>query len=173
MDRVSDYLVMKATHKAEHEHFMKRALSLARKGAGTGEVPIAAVLVIDGKVVEESYNLTRTHHDPTAHAEMVVLQAAGRRLENERLLGSTLYVTLEPCAMCAGAIIQARVGTVVFAAYDEKAGACGSALTVIPHRKLNHRPPVIKGLLAAEAAVLLSDFFRERRRQRKLQKKVL
>jgi tRNA(adenine34) deaminase len=111
----------------------------------------------------KGFNRTRTWRDPTAHAEIVVIQQAIKKLNNERFLDTTLYVTLEPCAMCAGAIIQARIPLVVFGARDPKMGACGSALGVIPNRKLNHRPAVIKGVLADESIFLLQDFFRRKR----------
>jgi tRNA(adenine34) deaminase len=149
------------------EKWMKRCLALARKAAAVDEVPIGAVLVKDGKIIARGFNRTRTWSDPTAHAEIVVIQQAIKKLKNERFLETTLYVTLEPCAMCAGAIIQARIPTVVYAAADAKAGACGSALTVIPHVKLNHRPHVIKGVFAKESAELLRSFFKKKREKKK------
>lgn len=144
---------------------MKKAFAEARKAEAKDEVPIGAVLVKEGKIISRGHNLTRTKHDPTAHAEIVVIQKAIRKLRNERFLDTILYVTLEPCAMCAGAIIQARIPTIVFGANDLKAGACGSALKVIPHRKLNHRPLVIKGILKQETAVILTEFFRRKRQK--------
>jgi tRNA(adenine34) deaminase len=146
-----------------HGVWMDKALTIARRAARSGEVPIAAILVRNGSAVASSFNRTRTWRDPTAHAEMVVLREAAAIVRNERLSDATLYVTLEPCAMCAGAIVQARVSTVVFAAFDEKAGACGSVLTVLPHPKLNHRPTVLSGVGAKPAARLLRSFFRQRR----------
>ena len=146
-----------------HEYFMGKALALAARAGKKGEVPIGAVLVKEGKVIVSGANLTRTDKDPTAHAEIVVLQKAIKIIGNERFLGTSLYVTLEPCAMCAGAIVQARLPLVVYGADDAKAGACGSVLKVIPNWKLNHRPTVIKGIFAEEAASLLKDFFRSRR----------
>lgn len=146
-----------------HHHYMQKALGLARVAARRGEVPIGALLIQDGKILARGYNLTKTWHDPTAHAEIVVLQKAAQKIKNERILRSVLYVSLEPCAMCAGAIVQARIEKVVFGAKDPKAGACGSVLKVFPNRKLNHQPNVIKGILAEESGQLLKDFFRKRR----------
>lgn len=143
---------------------MLKALMEARKAAKKGEVPVGAVLEINGKAFSHGYNLTRTDCDPTAHAEIVVLRKAGKKLGSERLVGSTLYVTLEPCAMCAGAIVQARVKTVVYGAEDPKAGACGSVFKIIPNQKLNHRPAVIPGVLASQSSKLLKDFFKNRRK---------
>jgi tRNA(adenine34) deaminase len=146
-----------------YNQFMHLALREARQAQKKDEVPVGAVLIQNGKVLARGHNLTRTHRDPTAHAEMVVLKKAARKIRNERLLGTTLYVTLEPCAMCAGAIIQARIPVVVFGAKDPKAGACGSVLKVLPHKKLNHRPQVVKGVMAKESAQILKDFFRRKR----------
>ncbi len=142
---------------------MELALVLAKKAAEAGEVPVGAVLTHDGKVIAQAYNLTKTRRDPTTHAEILVLQEGARLLQNERLLETVLYVTKEPCAMCAGAIVQARVPVLVYGASDDKMGACGSVVDVIPNKKLNHRPTVIKGVLAAESARLLKDFFRRKR----------
>lgn len=150
---------------------MKRALALAAQAPKLGEIPVGAALYVDGHLVSRSYNLTRTKSDPTGHAEMVVIRRAIKKFKNERFLNSILYVTLEPCAMCAGAIIQARIPTVVFGAYDEKAGACGSALQVLPHPKLNHKPHVIGGVLAEECAQVLKDFFKVRRAEIKAKKR--
>lgn len=152
---------------AEDVKFMRMAMGLAKKAASVEEVPVGAVVVRDGRVIGKGYNLTRTNSDPTAHAEIVALRRAARKLKNERLLGCDLYVTLEPCAMCAGAIVQARIARLVYGAPDPKAGACGAVLRVIPNKKLNHRPTVVRSLLADEAAELLTGFFRARRRLRK------
>lgn len=146
-----------------HKFFMLQALRLAQKAAERGEVPVGALLVRGQKVIARSHNLTRTRKDPTAHAEVVAIQAAIRKLKNERFLDTILYVTLEPCAMCAGAIVQARIPTVVFGAKDPRAGACGSVFRVLPNKKLNHRPIVVKGVLAEDAAELLREFFKKRR----------
>ena len=145
---------------------MDRALAQARAAAKRGEVPIGAVLVKDGRILARAHNRTRTRRDPTAHAEMVVLQRAAQLLGNERFLGCSLYVTLEPCAMCAGAVVQARLSAVIYGCRDPKAGACGSVLRVIPNKKLNHRPAVISDVRAESAAAILRDFFRTRRTPR-------
>ena len=142
---------------------MARALEQARVAASAGEVPVGAVLVQDDRIVAEGHNLTRTTGDPTAHAEMVTLRRGARRLGGWRLLETTLYVTLEPCAMCAGAIVLARVPRVVFAAADPKAGMAGTLGDLLRDPRLNHRASVTSGILADAAARLLQDFFRERR----------
>ncbi|MBV9080872.1 MAG: nucleoside deaminase [Elusimicrobia bacterium] len=143
---------------------MKIALRLAAAAQKKGEVPVGAVVIQGDRVVAKAHNLTRTIMDPTAHAEMVAIREAAAALKNERLIGCDLYVTLEPCAMCAGAIVQARVGRVIYGAEDPKAGACGSVFRVIPNKKLNHRPLVIKEVLADESSRLLKRFFKARRR---------
>jgi tRNA(adenine34) deaminase len=143
--------------------YMRRALELARGAAARGEVPVGAVLVRDGAIVAEGANQPITTHDPTAHAEIVTLRAAGAVLADYRLAGATLYVTLEPCAMCAAALVHARVARVVFGAWDPKAGAAGSITDVFAIPQLNHRVDVFGGVLADECGTLLSDFFRARR----------
>lgn len=142
---------------------MARALELARAAGEAGEVPVAAVLVRDGMVLAEGANRTVTDSDPTAHAEVVTLRAAGEAEGDWRLTGSTLYVTLEPCAMCAGAIVLSRVARVVFAAADPKAGMGGSLENLLQDDRLNHRCEVERGVLEEESATLLRDFFRARR----------
>jgi tRNA(adenine34) deaminase len=142
---------------------MQRALELAYAAAGLAEVPVGAVLVYDGRLVAEAHNLTRTTDDPTAHAELVVLRAAVRRLGTPRLLDSTLYVTLEPCAMCAGALVLAKVRRLVYAAADPKTGMCGSLGCIVQDRRLNHRLELTAGVLAEPASELLRRFFRARR----------
>jgi tRNA(adenine34) deaminase len=143
--------------------FMQSALTEARLAAEAGEVPIGAVVVREGEVIARGQNRVLRDLDPTAHAEIVALRAAATALGNYRLPGCTLYVTLEPCAMCAGAMIHARLDRLVFAAADPKAGACGSVLAVLNHPQLNHQMAVERGILADEAAELLRGFFRERR----------
>lgn len=144
--------------------FMRRALANARDAGEAGEVPVGAVLVdATGRVIAESGNAPIREHDPTAHAEINVLRAAGRALGNYRLPGTTVFVTLEPCAMCASALVHARVERLVFAAGDPKAGACGSVFELIGDPRLNHRVAVEGGLLADEAGALLREFFAERR----------
>jgi tRNA(adenine34) deaminase len=143
--------------------FMQAALAEAQLGSEAGEVPIGAVVVHDGKIVARGQNRALRDVDPTAHAEIVALRAAAKVLSNYRLNGCALYVTLEPCAMCAGAMIHARLDRLVFAAADPKAGAAGSVLAVINHPRLNHQMQIEQGILAEESAELLRSFFRERR----------
>ena len=142
---------------------MEAALAEARSAAEAGEVPIGAVVVREGEIVVRAQNRVVRDNDPTAHAEIVSLREAARILGNYRLNGCTLFVTLEPCAMCAGAMIHARIDRLVFAAADPKAGACGSVLSVINHPRLNHKMQVEQGIMADEAGELLRSFFRERR----------
>ena len=142
---------------------MQAALAEAQKAAAEGEVPIGAVVVYGGELIARGQNRVLRNVDPTAHAEIVALREAAKALENYRLNGCTLYVTLEPCAMCAGAMIHARLDRLVFAAADPKAGACGSVLSVLNHPYLNHQMQVEQGILADEAGELLRSFFRERR----------
>jgi tRNA(adenine34) deaminase len=142
---------------------MQAALAEARLAGEAGEVPIGAVVVQEGAIVARGQNRVLRDLDPTAHAEIVALRAAAAVLGNYRLTGCTLYVTLEPCAMCAGAMIHARLARLVFAAADPKAGAAGSVLTVLNHPQLNHQMLVEQGILAEESAELLRGFFRERR----------
>jgi len=142
---------------------MRAALSEARLAAAAGEVPIGAVVIHEGTTVATGQNRVLRDNDPTAHAEIVALRAAATTLGNYRLNGCTLYVTLEPCAMCAGALIHARIDRVVFAAVDPKAGAAGSVLSVLNHPQLNHKMQTEQGILAEESAGLLRSFFRERR----------
>lgn len=142
---------------------MGEALAEARKASTAGEVPIGAVLVCRGEMIARGQNSVIRSTDPTAHAEIVVLRQAARTFGNYRLLGCTLYVTLEPCAMCAGALIHARIDRLVYGASDPKAGACGSVLSVINHPQLNHQMQVVPGMLADPCGELLRGFFRERR----------
>jgi tRNA(adenine34) deaminase len=143
--------------------FMRAALAEAQLAAEAGEVPIGAVVVHDGAIIARGQNRVLRDVDPTGHAEIVALRAAAKALGNYRLNGCTLYVTLEPCAMCAGAMIHARLDRLVFAAADPKAGAAGSVLAVINHPQSNHQMPIEQGILTEESAELLRSFFRERR----------
>jgi tRNA(adenine34) deaminase len=143
--------------------FMQAALAEARLAAEAGEVPIGAVVACEGEIVARGQNRVLRDLDPTAHAEIVALRSASAALGNYRLNGCTLYVTLEPCAMCAGAMIHARLARLVYAAADPKTGAAGSVLTVLNHPQLNHQMQVDQGILGEEAAELLRDFFRDRR----------
>jgi len=145
------------------EYFMRLALREAERALDHDDVPIGAVIVHKGEVIAAARNERELRHDPTAHAEMLALREASQRLESWRLPDTAMYVTLEPCAMCAGAIVLARVPRVVYAAEDPKAGAAGSVLNVLAEPRLNHRPAVAGGLLAQEAAELLRAFFASRR----------
>jgi len=152
---------------------MRRALEWARRGAEKGEVPVGALLVQDfglpgQRVLAAAHNRTENRPDPTAHAERLVLERAARRLGRWRLNDCSLIVTLEPCAMCAGAAVWARLGTIVYGAPDPKAGACGSVLSVAENPKLNHRIPVRGGVLEPECGAILRDFFRTKRKARPL-----
>jgi tRNA(adenine34) deaminase len=142
---------------------MQAALAEARTAASAGEVPIGAIVVREGMVIAGGQNRVMRDCDPTAHAEIVAMRAAAEALGNYRLNGCTLYVTLEPCAMCAGAMIHARLDRLVFAAADPKAGAAGSVISLINHPRLNHQMQVEQGILADESSELLKSFFRERR----------
>jgi tRNA(adenine34) deaminase len=144
--------------------WMHAALEAASRAATGQEVPVAAVIVRDGHAVAAASNETIARTDPTAHAELIAIQAALAALRTDRLTDCTLYVTLEPCAQCAGAIVLAKVGRVVFGAWDDKAGMAGSVGDLLRHPKLNHRPEVIAGVLAPECGALLRDFFQARRK---------
>jgi tRNA(adenine34) deaminase len=143
--------------------YMQRALELARRAEQGNEVPVGAVVVVDGAVVGEGWNQPVACHDPTAHAEIVALRAAAAQLENYRLGAATLYVTLEPCAMCIGAALNARVSRVVFGAWDQKAGACGSVFDLPREPRLTHRMDVFGGVCSEESSALLKRFFSTRR----------
>jgi tRNA(adenine34) deaminase len=152
------------------EDYMRLAIAEAHTAEAAGEVPVGAIIITPtGEVIGRGNNLVLRTSDPTAHAEIVALRSAGRSLSNYRILteggGCTLYVTLEPCAMCAGAILHARVARLVYAARDPKAGACGSVLSVMNHPALNHQVDVTEGVLAEECSTMLTDFFRRRRAQ--------
>lgn len=144
-------------------NYLREAIAEAQASEAAGEVPVGAVVVHAGKIIGRGQNRVLRDSDPTAHAEVVALREAGRHLGNYRIEDCTLYVTLEPCAMCAGAILHARVTRLVYAALDPKAGACGSVLAVMNHPQLNHRVEVQSGLLAEECGALLTNFFRQRR----------
>jgi tRNA(adenine34) deaminase len=146
-----------------HDHHMRDALALARESAAAGEVPVGAIVVRDGAVIGRGRNQPISSHDPTAHAEVLALRDAARHVGNYRLPGATLYVTLEPCLMCVGALMHARVDTVVYGAIEPKAGAMESTQRAHEHPALNHRVTVVSGVLAAECRDLLQAFFRDRR----------
>jgi tRNA(adenine34) deaminase len=157
---------MTAMNEQERDrHFMRLALAEASIAPSLGEIPIAAVLVHQGQVLASAHNFREIRQDPTAHAEMIVLQKAAEHLRSWRLTDTTLYVTLEPCPMCAGAIVQSRVTRLVFGARDPKAGACGSIFDIPAERRLNHRVQVTGGVLEPESQALLQSFFRRLRHE--------
>jgi len=147
------------------ERFMLEALKEAEKALEKDEVPVGAVIVHGGKIIARAHNQNVLLKDPTAHAEMVAITEATAALKTERLLESKLYVTIEPCAMCAGALVLARVKRIIFGAEDPKAGACGSVLNVAHHKKLNHRIPMTSGVLEKECRSLIQEFFRRKRKK--------
>ena len=152
------------------EKWMRHAMALALRAEAMGEVPVGAVLVRGDEVVAEGWNVSITHHDPAAHAEIMALREAGARLGNYRLLETTLYVTLEPCLMCVGAMIHARIGRLVYGASDLKTGAVHSVFPLLGDPRHNHQIPVTAGVLAEECSLQLSRFFQKRRAQIKAQR---
>ena len=144
----------------DHVDYMRQAFEEARLAAAAGEVPIGAVLVVDGTVAARAHNRREVWQDPTAHAELIAIREAAARLRTWRLVGSTLYVTMEPCAMCMGAAVLARIERVVFGVKDPKGGACGSVLNIPEERRLNHRIDVVGGVLEEESRALLQEFFK-------------
>ncbi|MDP3843078.1 MAG: tRNA adenosine(34) deaminase TadA [Oxalobacteraceae bacterium] len=148
--------------------FMEQALQQAHQAWALGEVPVGAVLVRDGEIVAVGFNQPIAAHDPTAHAEIMALRAAAQVLGNYRLPGCDLYVTLEPCAMCAGAMMHARLSRVIFGAPDPKTGACGSIIDLFAQQELNHHTEVAGGVLAQQCSTLLKDFFAQRRRMQQI-----
>jgi tRNA(adenine34) deaminase len=160
---------MSSTHLADDDYFMRLALREAELALAHEDVPVGAVVVLGGELLAAAHNERELRQDPTAHAEVLALREAARAIGSWRVLDATLYVTLEPCAMCAGAAVLARVARVVYGATDPKAGACGSVLDVFGERsqgggQLNHRPEVLEGVLAPDCGQLLSSFFAARRR---------
>ncbi|MEM9103642.1 MAG: tRNA adenosine(34) deaminase TadA [Pseudomonadota bacterium] len=160
-----------STNHILHEAWMARAMALAKYAESLGEVPVGAVAVLGHTIIGEGYNLPIKSCDPTAHAEILALRMASRRLGNYRLNGVRLYVTLEPCAMCATAMIHARIDTLVFAAKDHKLGAAGSLMQLINNENFNHQAQIIEGVLQHQASSLLSDFFKKRREKIKAAKR--
>ncbi len=152
----------------DDESWMDEALALAREAGAAGEVPVGAVVVLDGQIIGRGFNQPIGRHDPTAHAEVVALRDAAKRLGNYRLPGAALYVTLEPCAMCAGAMMHARLARVVFGAADPKTGVAGSVLNVFTEARLNHHAAITGGVRAEECGQLLSSFFAARRNRTEL-----
>jgi len=153
-----------ADEQQRHQHWMRRALELAARAADEGEVPVGALVVRDGEILGEGWNRPIASHDPTAHAEIQALRAAARRAENYRLPGADLYVTLEPCPMCAAAIVHARIRHLIYGANDPKGGACGSVFDLLPSdTRFNHRTLSTGGILSDDCGALLRAFFRVRR----------
>lgn len=146
--------------------YMKEALREAKEAFDRDEVPVGAVVVHKGSIIARAHNQIKTLKDPTAHAEMIVITQAANYLQNERLIGCSMYVTIEPCGMCAGAMVLARIDKLVYGAGDPKTGACGSVLNITGHKKLNHKVKVKKGVLKEESASLIKEFFKRKRRGR-------
>lgn len=144
-----------------HEYFMRQAIIEAGKAIEKDEVPVGAVIVYEGRIIARAHNQRELLNDPTAHAEMIAITQAAAYLENWRLTGTTIYVTLEPCAMCAGALVQSRVDTLVYGTVDKKAGACVSVMNLVQEPRFNHRLEVVPGILANECKSLLQKFFLE------------
>jgi len=153
---------------SEDEKWMKIAISEANLATNEGEIPVGAILIQDGKLIATAHNQPILNHDPTAHAEVEVLRKAGRKLKNYRLSGSTLYVTLEPCAMCLGAIMHARVERIVYGASDPKTGVCGSKTDLTSESFFTHKVKVDGGVLEEENKEILQSFFKSRRKEKKL-----
>ena len=151
---------------SEHQHFMQIAIALAQEAGAEGEVPVGAVVVKDGFIIGRGYNAPIKQHDPSAHAEIRALRDAANNLGNYRLIDCTLYVTLEPCAMCAGAIQHARIAQLIYGASDPKTGACGSVIDLMAEDKLNHHTQVTGSVLAEECGTLLTAFCKERRNKK-------
>lgn len=154
------------------EYWMQQAIQLAQKAQQQGEVPVGAIMVLNNHIIGKGWNQPILQHNPSAHAEMIAISQAGQTLQNYRLIGATLYVTLEPCIMCAGAIIHSRINRLVYGAKDLKTGAAGSFIGLLNYPGLNHLVNVEGGVLAEQCGALLSQFFQERRRQIKQQKQL-
>lgn len=165
-DKIQEIELLVATDDA----FMRRAMELAAQAEAEGEVPVGAIIVHDGVIIGEGWNRSIGHHDATAHAEMMALRQAGQTLKNYRLIDTTLYVTLEPCPMCAGAMVHSRVGKVVFGAHDAKTGAAGSTMNLLSYEGVNHHVLVQGDVLATECRAQLQAFFKRRRAEKKAAK---
>lgn len=155
--------MLEPTQEDIDRRHMRDALEIAVRALDSADVPVGAVIVRDGRIIARGYNQRELLQDPTAHAEMIALTAAAQAVGHWRLEGCTMYVTLEPCPMCAGALVLSRIERLVFGAYDPKGGACGSLYNLTEDPRLNHRPPTTGGILADDAAELLRAFFRKRR----------
>jgi tRNA(adenine34) deaminase len=147
----------------DDEKFMHEAIRLAQRAQEAGEVPVGAIIVHEGHIIARAHNQVETLRDATAHAEMIAITQAAEALENWRLEGAEIYVTLEPCAMCAGAMVLSRVARIIYGADDPIAGACGSVFNIVAEKRLNHRIPVVKGVLSDRSSEMLRAFFRSRR----------
>ena len=145
------------------EFYMREALREAKKAFERDEVPVGAIIIYKGTIIARAHNQIKMLKDPTAHAEMIAITQAANYLQNERLIDCLMYVTIEPCSMCAGALVLARINKLVYATDDPKAGACGSVINLVNHKKLNHRIEVSKGILEDESILLLKEFFRKKR----------
>lgn len=150
-------------NQSPHNFFMSQAFRLAETAFEKGEVPVGAVVVFENRVIGRGYNQTESLNDPTAHAEMIAISSACATMENKYLTDCTLYVTLEPCPMCAGAIVWSKLKTVVFGAMDEKVGSCGSLFNIANHKQLNHQTEIIQGVMEHDCSYLLKEFFRKKR----------
>ncbi|MDK1289224.1 tRNA adenosine(34) deaminase TadA [Pseudoalteromonas umbrosa] len=158
-------------HQELDEYWMRQALAYADKAEAENEIPVGAVIVQGGELIAAGWNRSIGCHDPSAHAEMMAIREAGKRVQNYRLVDCTLYVTLEPCPMCAGLLVHSRVKRVVYGASDAKTGAAGSVMNLLQEPQLNHQPEVVSGVLAQECSEKLSDFFKRRRKEHKAAKK--
>lgn len=150
-----------------NENWMQIAIELAKQAAKEDEVPVGAILVQDNEIIGKGWNQSIQKHDPTAHAEIMAIRSAGKRLANYRLPNTKLYVTLEPCSMCVGAIIHARIAELIFAANDQKTGAVNSAISLLQHPTHNHKIKITAGVMQSECSTLLKSFFKQRRQQKK------
>ncbi|MBT5876794.1 MAG: tRNA adenosine(34) deaminase TadA [Candidatus Latescibacteria bacterium] len=159
---------MDAKQIAVHERWMHEALQEARDAGDAHDVPVGAVVVRDGEVIGRGQNLVERRHDPTAHAEICAIREATESVGYQRLTGAQLYVTLEPCAMCAGAIVLSRIQSLIIGASDPKTGACGTIMNLVQHERLNHSVDVVTGILVADCSLILTQFFRAKRRAGKL-----
>lgn len=159
------------TSENDDQYFMQRAYELAQQAEVINEIPVGAIVVYQGKVIGEGFNQSILLNDPSAHAEMIAIRQAGKYLNNYRLLGCTLYVTLEPCPMCAGLLVHSRINRLVYASPDLKTGAAGSTLNLVNNEQLNHQITVTKGIMQPQCSQLLSAFFKRRRTEKKAEKK--
>jgi tRNA(adenine34) deaminase len=153
------------TDLSEHQHWMAKALELAERAQAAGEVPVGALIVKDNQVIGQGYNQPIANHDPSAHAEIIALRDAGQTTNNYRLVDTTLYVTLEPCAMCAMAMVHARVKTIVFATKEPRTGAGGSLYQLLQHQGHNHQIEIIEGVLQQQSSQMLKTFFKQKRKK--------